>query len=70
MRYVENHDEDRYTTECDEGTLRPAAAATFTLPGASMIYYGQERGVLVVLAIGLADLAAHDVVSAILTGGG
>ncbi|WP_433632363.1 alpha-amylase family glycosyl hydrolase [Halomicrococcus sp. NG-SE-24] len=45
MRYVENHDEDRYATECDEGTLRPAAAATFTLPGAPMIYYGQERGV-------------------------
>ena len=45
MRYVENHDEDRYATECDEGTLRPAAAATFTLPGAPLVYYGQERGV-------------------------
>ncbi|MFC4358455.1 alpha-amylase family glycosyl hydrolase [Halobium salinum] len=45
MRYVENHDEERYATECDEGTLRPAAAATFTLPGAPLIYYGQERGV-------------------------
>ena len=45
MRYVENHDEDRYATECEEGTLRPAAAATFTLPGVPMIYYGQERGV-------------------------
>ncbi|SEO46458.1 Glycosidase [Halogranum amylolyticum] len=45
MRYVENHDEDRYATECDEGTLRPAVAATFTLPGAPLVYYGQERGV-------------------------
>ncbi|SEK31889.1 alpha-amylase family glycosyl hydrolase [Haloferax larsenii] len=45
MRYVENHDETRYATECEEGTLRPAAAATFTLPGVPMIYYGQERGV-------------------------
>ncbi|ELZ91976.1 alpha amylase / alpha-glucosidase [Haloferax mucosum ATCC BAA-1512] len=45
MRYVENHDETRYATECDDGTLRPAAAATFTLPGVPMIYYGQERGV-------------------------
>jgi cyclomaltodextrinase len=45
MRYVENHDEERYATECDDGTLRPAVAATFTLPGVPMIYYGQERGV-------------------------
>lgn len=45
MRYVENHDETRYATECEDGTLRPAAAATFTLPGVPMIYYGQERGV-------------------------
>ncbi|EMA48612.1 alpha-amylase family glycosyl hydrolase [Halococcus salifodinae] len=45
MRYVENHDEDRYATDCDDGSLRPAAAATFTLPGVPMIYYGQERGV-------------------------
>ena len=45
MRYVENHDEDRYATECNDGSLRAAAAATFTLPGVPMIYYGQERGV-------------------------
>jgi len=45
MRYVENHDEERYASECDPGTLRPAAAATFTLPGVPMVYYGQERGV-------------------------
>lgn len=44
LRYVENHDEDRYLDECDEASLRAAAAATFTLPGAPMIYYGQERG--------------------------
>jgi cyclomaltodextrinase len=45
MRYVENHDEDRYATECDDESLRPAAAATFTLPGVPMVYYGQERGI-------------------------
>jgi cyclomaltodextrinase len=45
MRYVENHDEERYATECDDGSFRPAVAATFTLPGVPMIYYGQERGV-------------------------
>ncbi|QZP39645.1 alpha-amylase family glycosyl hydrolase [Halobaculum magnesiiphilum] len=44
MRYVENHDEDRYRAECGTDALRAAAAATFTLPGAPMVYYGQERG--------------------------
>ncbi|WP_303647884.1 alpha-amylase family glycosyl hydrolase [Haloarchaeobius amylolyticus] len=44
MRYVENHDEDRYIDECGEAELRAAAATTFTLPGAPMIYAGQERG--------------------------
>ena len=44
LRYVENHDEDRYLEEYGEGALRAAAAATFTLPGAPMVYYGQERG--------------------------
>ncbi|WP_117592737.1 alpha-amylase family glycosyl hydrolase [Haloprofundus halophilus] len=45
LRYVENHDEGRYVDECGEASLRAAAAATFTVPGAPMIYYGQERGV-------------------------
>jgi glycosidase len=45
LRYVENHDESRYVSECGPAALRAAAAATFTLPGAPMIYYGQERGV-------------------------
>jgi glycosidase len=44
MRYVENHDEDRYRAECGTEALRAATAATFTLPGAPMVYYGQERG--------------------------
>ncbi|WP_435064282.1 alpha-amylase family glycosyl hydrolase [Halobaculum sp. EA56] len=44
MRYVENHDEERYRAECGSDALRAAAAATFTLPGAPMVYYGQERG--------------------------
>lgn len=45
MRYIDNHDEDRYLAECDDGTLKPAVAALFSLPGVPMIYAGQERGV-------------------------
>jgi len=44
MRYVENHDEDRYLAEYGRDALCAAAAVTFTLPGAPMIYAGQERG--------------------------
>ncbi len=44
MRYVENHDEDRYLAAHGEAALRAAAAVTFTLPGAPMVYAGQERG--------------------------
>ncbi|WP_266080263.1 alpha-amylase family glycosyl hydrolase [Haladaptatus caseinilyticus] len=44
LRYVENHDESRYLDECGNEALKAATAATFTLPGAPMIYYGQERG--------------------------
>ncbi|MFU1779897.1 alpha-amylase family glycosyl hydrolase [Haloarcula japonica] len=45
MRYVDNHDEDRYIDECGAAPLRAAIGATFTLPGTPMIYAGQERGV-------------------------
>ncbi|WP_290811144.1 alpha-amylase family glycosyl hydrolase [Halovivax sp.] len=44
MQYVENHDTDRYLAERGEGALMTAAAATVTLPGVPMIYYGQETG--------------------------
>ncbi|MFC7215444.1 alpha-amylase family glycosyl hydrolase [Saliphagus sp. GCM10025334] len=44
MRYVENHDEDRYLETCGPHAQRAAAAAVLTLPGVPMIYYGQERG--------------------------
>lgn len=44
MRYVENHDENRYLAEYGRDALRGAVAATFTLPGVPMIYAGQERG--------------------------
>ena len=46
LQYVENHDyeEARYHTAHDLETQRVAAAATFTLPGTPMIYYGQETG--------------------------
>jgi glycosidase len=45
MRYVENHDEDRYLAECGPDALRAAVAVTFTFPGVPLVYYGQERGV-------------------------
>ncbi|MFC5135727.1 MULTISPECIES: alpha-amylase family glycosyl hydrolase [Haloferacaceae] len=44
LRYVENHDEDRYLATHGRAALRAAAAVTFTLPGAPMVYAGQERG--------------------------
>jgi glycosidase len=45
MRYVDNHDEDRYLDKYGAASLRAAVGATFTLPGTPMIYAGQERGV-------------------------
>jgi carbohydrate-binding DOMON domain-containing protein len=45
LQYVENHDETRYLDEADRAAQKAAAAATFTLPGTPMVYYGQERGV-------------------------
>ncbi len=42
MRYVDNHDEDRYLDECGAASLQAAVGATFTLPGTPMIYDGQE----------------------------
>jgi len=44
LRYIENHDEDRYLDEFDRARQRAAAAATLTLPGMPMLYYGQESG--------------------------
>ncbi len=44
LRYVESHDESRDLNDCNRAALKAAAAATFTLPGAPMVYYGQERG--------------------------
>lgn len=45
MRYVDNHDEDRYVEACGTAALRAAVGAVFTLPGVPMVYAGQERGV-------------------------
>ena len=44
MRYVENHDEERYLAEHGRDALKAAAATVFGLPGAPMVYAGQERG--------------------------
>ncbi|ADB61528.1 alpha amylase catalytic region [Haloterrigena turkmenica DSM 5511] len=45
LLYVENHDTDRYLDEYGRDAQRAAGAATFTLPGSPMLYYGQETGV-------------------------
>ncbi|OIB55821.1 alpha-amylase family glycosyl hydrolase [Natrialba sp. SSL1] len=44
LLYVENHDTDRFLAEHGRGAQQAAAAATFTLPGSPMLYYGQETG--------------------------
>jgi Glycosidases len=44
MLYSENHDEDRYVAECGRDAAEAALGAVFTLPGAPMIYAGQEFG--------------------------
>ena len=44
MVYAENHDETRYIVDYGKHAAEAAAAATFTLPGAPMIYAGQEFG--------------------------
>ncbi|MFW6017531.1 MAG: alpha-amylase family glycosyl hydrolase [Halapricum sp.] len=45
FNYVENHDMERYRSIADRDSQLAAGAATFTLPGAPMLYYGQETGV-------------------------
>ena len=44
MLYAENHDETRYIVECGEAAAEAALGALFTLPGAPMVYAGQEFG--------------------------
>jgi len=44
MLYSENHDEARYVTECGRAAANAALGAVFTLPGAPMVYAGQEFG--------------------------
>jgi cyclomaltodextrinase len=44
MLYSENHDEERYVTECGRDAAEAALGAVFTLPGAPMVYAGQEFG--------------------------
>ena len=45
LQYVETHDMRRYLDVAEKTAERAAAAATFTLPGVPMIYYGQERAI-------------------------
>jgi glycosidase len=44
MLYAENHDETRYIVECGREAADAALGALFTLPGAPMVYAGQEFG--------------------------
>jgi len=45
LQYVENHDLDRFIAEYGAEAQMAAGAATFTLPGNPMLYYGQETGI-------------------------
>jgi|AntDeeMinimDraft_5_1070356.scaffolds.fasta_scaffold04354_2 glycosidase len=44
MQYAENHDTDRYLDRHGLVPQLTAGAATFTLPGTPLLYYGQETG--------------------------
>ncbi|MFC6722637.1 alpha-amylase family glycosyl hydrolase [Halobacteriaceae archaeon SHR40] len=44
LTYIENHDEDRYVETPGRHAVEAAATASLTLPGAPMIYAGQEIG--------------------------
>jgi hypothetical protein len=44
MLYAENHDETRYLVECGRPAAEAALGALCTLPGAPMVYAGQEFG--------------------------
>ncbi len=44
MLYSENHDETRYIVDCGREAAKAALGAVFTLPGAPMVYAGQEFG--------------------------
>ncbi|ELZ24867.1 alpha amylase catalytic region [Halosimplex carlsbadense 2-9-1] len=44
MLYAENHDETRYVVECGRPAAEAALGALCTLPGAPMVYAGQEFG--------------------------
>ena len=46
LLYAENHDETRYLAECGRPAARAAVAAVATLPGAPMVYGGQETAQL------------------------
>ncbi len=46
LLYAENHDETRYVVECGRPAAEAAVGAVFTLPGAPMVYAGQEFGQL------------------------
>ncbi len=44
LLYAENHDETRYLVECGRPAAMAAAGALCTLPGAPLVYAGQELG--------------------------
>ncbi|WP_188877080.1 alpha-amylase MalA [Halarchaeum nitratireducens] len=46
LLYAENHDETRYRVECGRPAALAAAGALCTLPGAPLVYAGQETGQL------------------------
>ncbi|MBN1155213.1 hypothetical protein JXB12_09880 [candidate division KSB1 bacterium] len=44
LRYIENHDMERFISQFDINTTKLAATLIFTLPGTPLMLYGQEFG--------------------------
>ncbi|MGD9899941.1 MAG: alpha-amylase family glycosyl hydrolase [Calditrichaceae bacterium] len=44
LRYIENHDLDRFLSKYGERRTKLMASLLFTVPGTPLIYYGQELG--------------------------
>lgn len=46
LRYIENHDMERFIASFDQAKTRLAAMLLFTIPGTPLLYYGQEIGMV------------------------
>ena len=44
LRYIENHDLERFISQFGFSSTKLAAALLFTIPGSPLVYFGQETG--------------------------